>query len=201
MIDNIDLIKPLLTFDSTDDFYYLQIIQRKKDMKDATFKLGTNNSARSIKEYYISNIEYLEKKYHEIKTLCDVFNARASIRLNRRSYKKVAFKTLANIANTMSNGEMKHIKSCYSKACGQTSNEKTNKTWIIDIDDMSQVTTIKTILLNQELRPEGTKLVAEIPSKSGLHLITRPFDIKKAQELGLPKADIHKNNPTNLYIP
>ena len=31
MKDNFDIIKPLLKFRSEDDFYFLQILQRKKD--------------------------------------------------------------------------------------------------------------------------------------------------------------------------
>ena len=31
MINNFNLIKPLLDFNSEDDFYFLQILQRKKD--------------------------------------------------------------------------------------------------------------------------------------------------------------------------
>ena len=52
MINNLKIIKSLLTFESKDDFYYLQILQRKKENP----QLGSNR--RVIKNYYInSNIE------------------------------------------------------------------------------------------------------------------------------------------------
>ena len=41
---------------------------------------------------------------------------------------------------------------------------------------------------------------SEIPSKSGIHLITNPFNLAKFS-LKWPRIEIHKNNPTNLYIP
>src|SRR5690606_10096384 len=98
MLNNIEKILPLLEFKSEDDFYYLQILQRKKENSH----LGSNS--RVIKNYYITSIDYLLERKDEIIALCDIFNARASLRLNKRSFKKVAFKTMQNIANTMSNG-------------------------------------------------------------------------------------------------
>ena len=97
MIDVFEKIKHLLVFESKDDFYYLQILQRKKE----NLEIGSNS--RVIKNYYIGSVDYLEKRYDEIKTLCNQFNARAMLRLNKRSYSKVAFKTMQNIANSMAN--------------------------------------------------------------------------------------------------
>lgn len=88
MVDNFDIIKPLLTFSSEDDFYYLQILQRKKENNTL------NSNSRVIKNYYISSLDYLENRKEEITTLCTVFNARACLRLQPRSYKKVAFRAM-----------------------------------------------------------------------------------------------------------
>jgi hypothetical protein len=64
MIDNLKLILPFLKFESQDDFYYLQILQRKKENAE----LGSNS--RVIKNYYIKSEEYLLDRYDEIKKLC-----------------------------------------------------------------------------------------------------------------------------------
>ena len=82
MINNLEIIKPLLNFSSEDDFYFLQILQRKKENP----QLGSNS--RVIKNYYIKSVEHLELRYPEIIELCSVFNARASIRLNKEVLKK-----------------------------------------------------------------------------------------------------------------
>jgi bisphosphoglycerate-dependent phosphoglycerate mutase len=195
MIDNIELIKPLLKFQSNDDFYYVQILQRKKENK-----LLTSNS-RVIKNYYIKSVEHLESVYDEIKTLCNVFNARASIRLNKRSYRKVAFKTMQNLANTMSNKEYSFVSKSYDRACGQSHND-TNKKWILDIDcdDWMSHQTEELLDFLWNLEPVGNKYIAEIPSKSGLHFITSPFNIQTFNQTYVG-IDIHKDNPTNLYIP
>lgn len=198
MIDNLELIKPLLEFKSPDDFYYLQILQRKKENSE----LGSNS--RVIKNYYIKSIEHLELRYQEIKDLCILFNARASIRLNRRSFEKVAFKTLQNIANSMSNKEYSFINKSYDRACGLGHNDK-NKSWIIDIDK-NELPFVDLIIESfQIVEPIGDKLIKKIPSKTGIHLITKPFNVleftnnlKKHVDIHL---DIQKDNPTNLFIP
>lgn len=200
MIDNLELIKPLLEFKSPNDFYYLQILQRKKENSE----LGSNS--RVIKNYYIKSIEHLELRYQEIKDLCILFNARASIRLNRRSFEKVAFKTLQNIANSMSNKEYSFINKSYDRACGLGHNDKNkNKSWIIDIDK-NELPFVDLIIESfQIVEPIGDKLITKIPSKTGIHLITKPFNVleftnnlKKHVDIHL---DIQKDNPTNLFIP
>ena len=203
MIDNLEKILPLLTFESKDDFYYLQILQRKKENP----QLGSNS--RVIKNYYITSEQYLLDRYDEIKTLCSVFNARASIRLNKRSFEKVGFKTLENIANTMQNREYNHLMKSYDRACGLLNNEKIKK-WIIDIDKDEVIWLEQIINAIQPCEPQGNKIVAQIPSKTGIHLITTPFNVldfkdRFKDELENYKMqyidiEIHKDNPTNLFI-
>lgn len=194
MVDNLNLILPFLKFESSDDFYYLQILQRKKENP----QLGSNS--RVIKNYYINSEEYLLEYYEEIKNLCNVFNARASIRLNKRSYEKVGFKTMTNLANTMMNKEYSFLKNSYSRACGLGHNDN-EKTWILDLDGEYTYRELEDMenLINNCL-PEGKNTIIYIPSKSGLHLITRPFDLRGFNEK-YSQIDIHKDNPTNLYIP
>lgn len=194
MIDNINLILPFLKFESEDDFYYLQILQRKKENP----QLGSNS--RVIKNYYIRSVDCLLEHYNEIKQLCHQFNARASIRLNKRSYESVAFKTLENLANSMRNREFKFINKSYDRACGLGHNDK-NKKWILDIDykDCSEEDIKKALNFTV-----AYTILAKIPSKSGIHLITEPFRLEIVQNYLKKKnihLDVHKDNPTNLYIP
>lgn len=191
-MSNLDQILSYMRFESEDDFYYLQILQRKKENKTL------NSNSRVIKNYYISNKQYLIDRFEEIKTLCKVFNARAMIRLNRRSFKKVAFKSLSNIANTLSSQEYKFINKQYDRACGQSSNG--DRSWIIDLDG-NQIKLKNNIVdyINAQM-PKGNKLLLELPSKSGIHLIVKPFN-KQYFNDQFPNVEIHKDNPTNLFIP
>ena len=202
-MDNLDKILPLLNFNSEDDFYFLQILQRKKENP----QIGSNS--RVIKNYYITSEQYLLDRYEEIKSLCNLFNARASIRLNKRSFEKVGFKALENIANTMQNREYKHLMKSYDRACGLLNNEKTKK-WIVDIDYDDVIWLEQVINAIQPCEPLGDKVVTQIPSKSGIHLITTPFNIQQFKEnftaelkeykMDYREIEIHKDNPTNLYL-
>lgn len=195
MIDVKDKIKDLLIFENKDDFYLLQVLQRKKENP----QLGSNS--RVIKNYFISSKDYLDKRYDEIKLLCGVFNARAMLRLNKRSYSKVAFKTLQNIANSMSNQEYSFIRNSYTRACGLGHNDS-NKKWIIDIDgEINNDYKSNIIDVINKSRPDDiNKVIIELPTKNGIHLITKPFDLREFKEK-FPEIDIHKDNPINLYIP
>lgn len=203
MIDNLYKVLPLLTFELEDDFYYLQILQRKKE----NAQLGSNS--RVIKNYYITSQQHLSDRYDEIKQLCQTFNARAMIRLNKRSFEKVGFKCMTNLANTMMNKDFKSLRQSYDRACGLGHNDK-NKTWIVDIDENEVIWLEQILNAIHPCEPTGNKIVVQIPSKSGIHLITKPFNTEQfkinfkkeleAYKMGEIFLEIHKDNPTNLYI-
>ena len=194
MIDNLKLLLPLLEFNSSDDYYYLQILQRKKENPH----IGSNS--RVIANYYISSQQHLLDRYDEIKTLCEVFNARASLRLNIRSFEKTAFKTLQNIANSMANHEYEFIKNSYTRAAGAGHNDKRKK-WILDIDNCSNADSLELIIKRiNAIEPVGHKIYEIVPSKTGYHLITEPFNLQTFSNAH-PEIEVHKDNPTNLYIP
>jgi len=203
-MDNIEKILPFLQFDSEDDFYYLQILQRKKENP----QLGSNS--RVIKNYYITSQQYLLDRYEEIKSLCNLFNARASIRLNRRSFEKVGFKALENIANTMQNKEYKHLMKSYDRACGLLNNEKV-KRWIVDVDKDDVIWLEQILNAINSCEPYQQSPITRISSKTGIHLITSPFNIQQFKlfftaelrdyKMEYREIEIHKDNPTNLYLP
>lgn len=197
MTNNFEQIKGLLDFDSEDVFYFIQIIQRRKDNPEL------KNAARVMKDYYIDSVEYFEKKESEIIKYCNDNNARATIRLNKRSYKKCAFAMLSKIANHLENGQYKPVKNAFSSVAGSNHSDK-DKTWIMDIDpeDLEDPAFSLGKLENEisEIMPVGDKVVAVIPSKAGFHFITRPFNLQVFRKL-YPKMDVHKDSPTNLYIP
>lgn len=200
MVDNFELIKPLLKFENKEDFYFIQILQRKKDFELGQQRLGRNNNNRLIKPYYIYSVEQLNTYKEEIIKLCELFNARAGINLNKRNNKDVAIKCLEMLAIAMrKNDEFKGISKMYSSACGKE--DSTDKLWIVDLDkeDLENLDNIKkSIAICNPIT--DYKIKAEIPSKSGLHLITTRFDRKTFSSF-YPKIEIHTNNPTNLYIP
>lgn len=203
-INNFELIKPLLSFNNPNEFYFVQIIQRKKDFienkdKHGVSRLGRNNNNRLIKAYYIYSIEQLDAYKEEIIKLCEVFNARCGINLGKRNQKDVTLKCLEMISIALRKNNFDGISKIYNSACGKE--ETTDKYWIVDLDeeDLPNLNNIKkSISLVKPI--SDFKIKAEIPSKTGLHLITTRFD-RKAFSSFYSDIEIHTNNPTNLYIP
>src|SRR6056297_291384 len=132
MIDNFDEISKLMKFNSDDEFYFIQILQRKKDNPNNSY--GSNNSSRLIKAYYIKSTEQLLNLKSEMIHFADYFNARVGINLNRRSFEKTAFNTLKKIAEQMHNKNYKDVRRAWNTACG-IHNAVDDKVWILDIDD------------------------------------------------------------------
>ena len=195
-VDNFDLIKKHIHSSDSNEFYMLQIMRRTKDQK------GYNGKHKQsiIKSYFISSVEYLDSKRDEIVGLCEMFNARAYINLNKKSYKQVSLKALEILAGKIAHEEY-DIRSLFESACGQTGACDGQKTWIVDFDskDLDELDRIKNII--DSIDPKGvSKIVETVPTRHGYHLITRPFNKKAFYEMYNESIDIHDNNPTCLYI-
>ena len=214
MVDNFELIKPLLTFDKHGDFYFLQLLQRKKD--GCNVPNGSDNQRRLVRDYHITSIEKLDALRDEIISICNETGARAYIRLNKRNYRTVS----------MAFAEETLMKARTNQEFGNTFNEinsvigrypepgKGNKTWIVDIDDFGPDSTLVNMvmcIIREHCEPydneSNKKIVAVIPTRSGTHLITKPFNMQtfnKFKGISLPEVgeiDVKKDNPTVLYCP
>ena len=105
MINNIELIKPLLNFSEVGDFYMLYIFKRKKDQ---TTDKANHQSVRTIKTYCIESVEQLENRYDEIIQLCEMFKARAYIHIQKQNHKDVAMNMITEIVNRIQSGQIKN---------------------------------------------------------------------------------------------
>lgn len=198
MIDNIELIKPLLNFENEGEFYMLYIFKRKKDQ---TTDKSNHQSVRTIKSYCIDSVEHLEKRYEEIKQLCEMFKARAYIHVQKQNHKDVALNMITEIVNRIQSGQIKQ-QHVFDSVVGQIKRQE--KRWIVDIDVKSEDVVSRISKLINTIRPEGDKVEAIIPTKNGYHLITKRFDLmefNKYMSLQGDVPDIQKKNPTLLYYP
>ena len=195
MIDNIELIKLLLNFSEPGDFYMLYVFKRKKDQLEG--ERDNHQSVRTIKTYCVDSIEYLDKRYDEIKQLCEMFKARAYIHVQKQNHKDVSLNMLATLAERIRDG-VSNQKGLFDSVVGQIKTQE--KRWIVDIDvpDYHMVYELTSFI--ETLKPEGPKIEAVIPTKNGYHLITGKFDVKTFKEK-YPDIDIQKKNPTLLYLP
>lgn len=210
MIDNLDLIKPLLNFEDHEDFYMLYVFKRKKDQPEG--ERDNHQSVRTIKSYCITSIAYLDMRYDEIKMLCEVFKARAYIHIQKQNHKDVSLEMMMSLSQRLVN-KQNNQKNLFDSVVGQM--RTLEKRWIVDIDQkeisplmISHIEyvckPITEISFDQAGMPNGyesgPKVEAIIPTKNGHHLITKRFDVQAFKEK-YPDVDIQKKNPTLLYYP
>jgi mRNA-degrading endonuclease HigB of HigAB toxin-antitoxin module len=207
IIDNFEQIKKLLTFKSEDEFYHLQILKRRKDCAD--HERSKNNNARCIKTYYIKNIDYLESKKDEIIKLCEMFNARAYINLNTKSFEKASLQLIKEVVDRVIFKQFEHVYRAYETVVGEANTNIGDKKWIIDIDTKDMKIVEETIRQINKCQSEQNSiwsgvynnLVDVIPTVQGYHIITHPFNLKQIEPFkALYPFDIQKNNPTLLYF-
>lgn len=214
MIDNFDLINSLLRFPDDDTIYHLQIIRRGKDHPNLP------SANRTIKSYFVSSKDYLLKRKDEIIMLCEQFGARAYINLNPKSVSQATFNVISYLAMRAAEGDFKAIHRAWDTVVGSLKPNRKEARWIVDIDEpihndpsvedaLSEVWEKQFRMMNSEFRPSAEEIrqnfdkfiFAKIPTKHGHHLIVPPFNIQDFKEKYKHPIDIHRNNPTILYIP
>ena len=197
-VDNTEAIKHLISGCESGEFYMLQIMHRTKD--------GINpyspdlNREQIIKTYFVTGPEYLDHKMPEIKVLCETFNARAVINLNKKSWKQISQKTLGLLSEVFTKEKYKNVKSIVETAAGQTGACDGDKKWLIDVDTKDEQEVVKVITALKDCSPHfESNLKGVIDTLHGYHVITCPFDKQTFKERYQEKIDIHENNPTLLY--
>lgn len=196
MLNNSRLINTLLEFRSPDEFYLLHILRRKKDNPE----MEKNVSIVSSME--IRTPMDLEERMPKIIKMCEAFNARAYIRLNRRSYKRTAMECLKKGVELIST-EQYHAFDTLFVSCAGTYHSEPNKKWVVDIDTHDEeyiafaAHNIHTIWRDAN-RDQVMPYWAQIQTKNGVHLITPPFNLKTFRDIGY-QEDVHKDHMTLLY--
>ncbi len=195
MIDNIELIKGLLNFTDEGDFYMLYVFKRKKDQPED--ERDNHQSVRTIKTYCIESIDHLERRYDEIKQLCEMFKARAYIHVQKQNHKDVSLNMMVDLAQRIQNGQHNQ-KGLFDSVVGQIKTQE--KRWIVDLDTTDENEVVRMTKVINATRPEGDKIECIIPTKNGYHFITSRFDVLQFKNV-YPHVDIQKKNPTLLYLP
>ena len=212
MTDNFKLIKEFIQsqwggqFDSfADTFYTIEIIGRAKD--------NANIKSHKFKTYYIKTIEDFDKYESEIKLLCDALQMRAYISINHKSMKHVTLNTMAEYANRIALSNFDNSYSIFD-SCAAKYVERADQLWIIDVDkedaehySLNAPMTVDDLVDNYikivESCEPRKKIVTVIPTKSGKHIITHPFNIiefgARAPRNKPIDAFVKKNNNTLLY--
>lgn len=199
-VNNIEIIKSLLNYEDEGDFHMLYVFKRKKDQPEA--EKDNHQSVRTIKSYSVESIEYLEKKMPEVIDLCEMFKARAYIHINKQNHNNIGLLMMERLAQRLRNGVIRqnHI---FDSIVGEIHSKE--KRWIVDIDTRDKLTRHQIGGIINSIQPSGDKILAEIPTRNGIHLITTPFNVAeftKYMKLGTDDIpNIQKRNPTLLYLP
>ena len=200
-IDNTKLIRDYLHFDNPDVFYFVQIWKRRKENPEM------DKGVVVIDSFYINSLDSFDKKIPMIKNLCEEHNARAYINLNELSHEKVTYEAISILVNGLKRGNTREWMGVANSACGQVNASK-EKLWLIDLDgsDVDKADEIEKYvnscepLVDKNTGQEiGNKVVLRVPSKNGMHMMVRTFNKEKFNTV-FPNIDIHKNNPTILYV-
>ena len=128
------------------------------------------------------------------------------ITLSRRSYKKTALLEMVQISNMIMEEQYKNVKSSYNSSCAKS--KSLDKYFLIDIDeeDLEHKELIKNYIQNEARCNDveyGKRVLLELPTKHGCHLITKPFDIQGLLKVYSKNIHefVHKDGPTVLYVP
>lgn len=209
MIDNFELIKPLFHFNEADNmFFHCQIVQRAKDHKPNKVGEGV------IKTYFIMSREHLDRVKDEIILLCEHYGARAYINVAGKDFDAMQKLMLMKLVRNVTENIIQNPRKILNSTAGELKSRRL--LWIVDIDDMSIMKSVADKLFElyadtwkkkgSDISVEALKKVgydyifAQIPTKQGIHLIVRPFDLQSFHK-AFPDIDVHKNNGTLLYYP
>lgn len=210
MIDNFELIKPMFYFNEANNmFFHCQIVQRAKDHKPN--KVGEG----AIKTYFIRSREHLDRVKDEIILLCEHYGARAYINVAGKDFDAMQKLMLMKLARNVTENIIQNPRKILNSAAGELKSRR--PLWIVDVDDISIMKVIADKLFElyvdiwkkkgSDISVEALKEVgynyiyAQIPTKQGVHLIVRPFNLQSFHKV-FPNVDVHKNSMgTLLYYP
>ena len=219
VIDNFEIFRKHLTFETKQDRYIVHVLRRPKDVKQLGNELGSNECQRLLRTYYIDSLDYFDKKIPAIKELCKSNRARAyiipQVRNNEECLLNLAEKVLETIR--LKNYSVKPEHLLRAAYCEYHKSRK--KVWILDLDndEMHGWTVERAFeLVKSQLKAIG-KDESEaylVQTKSGMHILTSPFNLQEAYKLcpmlyeGVHKGPngedvvgwLHKDGMSLLYL-
>ena len=185
-VNNFKYIEKFLQPTNENDFWFAQIIKRKKDNPDM------NRSERIIKSYNIKDYEHLIHFKEEIQSLCDYHNARFYLNLNVRDLKLSHIRLIQALMNNIAEDIYSSIYSKVDSIFGSTTSPGRTKYWIADIDedDIALVNDLKDAIDDNN----GKKSLV-LKTLNGYHIVCEPFNRKE-----ITYGEIKTNSPTLIYF-
>ena len=216
MTDNFTRYKELITLNgglpddngkgTLDRYYVVELMRRGKDNPDLP---AANYHFRN---YYIYSWRDLDRYEREIKDVCDLLNLRAYCSVNYKLMSQVALDTLAESARRIAAHDYKRFYLIFESCSGKFV-DRSNARWVVDVDEYDSVTReqaerLLTDYINTMESGHDVNVIYTMPTRSGFHLITWPFNLQKFndgfRENVTAQSDIEvptvkKNHLTLLY--
>lgn len=185
-----------------DKYYVIKLMRRGKDNPDMPA------ANYHFKNYYIYSWHDYEKYEQEIKDICTLLKLRAYCSVNYKLMSQVALDTLAESARRIAAHDYKKFYNIFESASGKFV-ERSNSLWVVDIDEVPNDVVLNEICSFINVLDSGhvRNVIYIMPTKSGIHLITHPFNLlqfNKNWKANLGKyitdiPDVKKNHLTLLF--
>lgn len=188
-IDNFRQIQAYLEEDDLVYLYEVQVLRRGKDHPELP---AANWCVKSI---YIKGKDDLIKHQEEIIKLCETFQARAYISMNRKSNRKCLENAIKCYAERLYDGDFKKPEAIWSHVVGTTKPE--NKWWLIDVDS-KDVDLLQKITEYIPQQAPNKPIIGIIPTMAGFHVLCYPFNCSQF-DAQFKDAEIKKHGLTLLY--
>lgn len=197
MIDNFDLVRDkILDFRSNDDYYFVELIQRRKD-----FPEGSDvKSQTCVGTFMIKNQAQFCALEMEIKERCRMHNACAYINPSRKSLKRTTVLLAEQLFGMIVQGDCHKLNSRLESAAGLCKPERDAKLFVVDLDTKDNNVFQKV----QNILAMRATVEAVVPTINGFHFITAPFNCMDFHAECLkakidPVPEIKHNSPTLLF--
>ena len=184
-------------------------------------------SVKQLKTYSFYSWKELESQAERIQEFCDLNQARAYIRLNSQNSVDVSLRCIAEMTQNLLEGNPGKNKGVWDSVSGKLGKKNW---WILDIDaehvasidykdiyndigeeyiqrEEKKKGKLSWIEKNAEIHHINLNMIHMNPTKSGIHLIVRPFDTrilekynKTLSSAGIATIQIQKDANSILYI-
>jgi hypothetical protein len=202
VIDNFEKLNKLLTFETEDDFYMLQILKRRKENPDM------DKNSVALKTVYLHRENQLLDLKDDLIDIAQKNNARIYLNPNRKSFKKCTLGCLKEFANRIEAENYYKPYKVFDAVAGSCGSKKA--VWVIDIDwkeiegvnvesEFERKLYVNKVceMVNIVEPHVDNKVLLINPTKNGVHILTTPFNV--ANFSATYHMPVHKNNPTLVW--
>ena len=187
MTDNFDNYRKLIQLNgglpddnergTLDKYYVVELMRRGKDNPDMPA------ANYHFKNYYIYSWRDLAKYQEEIKNICELLRLLAYCSVNYKLMSQVALDTMAESARRIAAHDFKKFYAIFESCSGKFVDHN-NGMWVIDVDGWvseDDLYDLRTYINRMDSRYDE-KVIFVMPTRNGVHLICRPFNLKQYKD-------------------